>query len=121
MNDFDHERSEEPGRRCDDTHCPAHTAQAAAIAKHSGQWKMLMLILIVALAGFYNMQRNIQKSAHTIETTVIAYMASHQAESRDGFRRILHNETYIKELSESTDARLDRLERFHPNLMQETP
>jgi hypothetical protein len=112
MEEYEQERADAPGRRCDDTHCPAHLAQAAAIAKHSGQWKMLLLILVVALGGFYKMQRDIQKSAHTIETTVIAYMASHQAESQDGFRRITNLET--EDLR--TEERLDRLERYHPDM-----
>ena len=109
MSEHEQVRAETPGRRCDDTHCPAHTAQAAAIAKHSGQWKMLMLILVVALGGFYAMQRDIQRSAHTIETTVVAYMASHQAESRDGFRRIKQLET----AGISMEHRLDALEKYH--------
>jgi hypothetical protein len=108
MDEHEQERSEDPGRRCDDVHCPAHISQVAAVAKHSGQWKMLLLILGVAIVGILKVMSGIQESAHTIETTVVAYMASHQAESRDGFRRI----TQLEGIALLTEERLDKLERI---------
>jgi hypothetical protein len=92
--------------------------QGYAIGKHSGQWKMLLIILtsgiglmttIVSVA-YYGQQESIMlisQSVHSIDKTMTAYVASHTAQSTDGFRRI----TRLEESMIGMERRMDKLEQ----------
>jgi hypothetical protein len=124
------ERSLEPRREHD--FCPRHNdneemigKQGYAIGKHSGQWRMLLIILSVGMgslltvvgAAYWNQQQSISiiaDSVHSIDKTVTAYMAGHVVEAAEGFRRIQHLELE----SEKKEHRLDILERYHPEMQR---
>lgn len=91
----------------DATFCPNHDQRERdiqkihdTVAKHSGQWKVL-LCLVGAFAGCVvtigtivhssnkEAVANIEASTRRIELTFSNYMASHKAESAEGFRRII--------------------------------
>lgn len=99
-------------------YCPMHEGNTQAIGKHTGQWKILLWILgigigtmsTIAGAAYYSQQEAIgaiAESVHSIDKTMTAYVASHTAESKDGFRRITNLEEHVKKL----DTRVDALER----------
>ena len=116
---------QEPSRRMDDLFCPHHETNSAAIAKHSGQWKILLWILGIGITimcmiagGAYTSQQNtletVNTSVQNIDKALTAYIASHTAESRDGFRRIQAAEEGIRSLDKRMDKVESQMMRHHP-------
>jgi hypothetical protein len=68
--------------------------------------------ILVSVAGtaYYKQQGSIEviaSSVHSIDNTMVAYVASHTSESADGFRRIYK----LEKMVEALDGRIDKLEK----------
>ena len=98
------------------------TDSGVAIAKHSGQWTILMwgvglMSGIIVLFGglIWTTSTHTNELVVNMDKTFTGYMLAHMKESEEGFRRIKGNELKI-EINEKTlgqhDKRIDRLERF---------
>jgi hypothetical protein len=102
-------------------YCPMHSANTKRIGasevvagQHTGQWKILLWGLgIFCTATFILVGSIHQRSLDTqgvvikLDKTVSSYIAQHQAESFDGFRRIEGLEIKVDTLHE----RMDKVEQ----------
>jgi hypothetical protein len=95
-----HEKREDDMQRLHDT-----------VSRHSGQWKVLLIILGLTLGSMYYFSNknaeaivvisqehresigSIEASTRRIELTFSNYMAAHKAEAAEGFRRIVSLES----------------------------
>ena len=75
-----------------------------AVSKHSGQWKVLLVVLAIFGGSlFYMNQRtqnavaNIETSTRRIELTFSNYMSAHKVEAANGFARISQSEEVIND------------------------
>ena len=109
-------RSELPGRRSKD-YCPGHDANVLAIGKHSGQWRLLLLILglgitvmsTIAMRAYDKQSQameTVASSVRSIDKVMTAYVASNTVESKEAFRRIVDLESSFREF----DSRLTEVE-----------